>query len=119
MPMSDTDRETYAPFVLHEIDGESSLILEDAAFGAKEHIFAERADDGWSGNGYDWNSVIQVLVAEQLDSAAAEQLDYDPEGGTFAAYGPRGPLEQLAVVAAATYHDDAKLRDALSRAELD
>lgn len=117
--MSDTDRETYAPFVLREMDGEASLILADAAFAAKEHVFAERAEDGWSGNGYDWNSVIQVLVTEQLDPAAAEKLDYDPEAGTFAAYGPRPELERLAVVAAATYHDDAKLRDALSRAELD
>jgi len=117
--MSDTDHETYAPFLLREAEGEASLILGQDAFGAKEHIFAERAGEGWSGNGYDWNSVIQVLVAEQLDETVADKLDYDPEAGTFAAYGPRTELEQLAAVAAATYHDDAKLHDALSRAELD
>lgn len=113
-----SDKTTYAPFTLHEDEKCRWLNLIDRDMAPKEHLFEERSEEGWTGNGYDWSSIAQVIVAEQMPNIA-EELEFDPEGGMFSVTGPRAALERLGKAMAAAYHDDATLRDLLSRAEID
>lgn len=116
--MTDTDKSTYAPFTLLDTGEHCSLLLSDEHMMAKVHVFEELGDEGWSGNGYDWNSIAQVVVSEELPDLA-EQLEFDPEAGMFCALGPRDALEQLGAAMASAYSSEERLRDLLSRAELD
>lgn len=115
---NNTDRTSYTPFILMDEGSSRSLFLSDRYMVEKTHIFEERADEGWNGNGYDWNSIAQVLVAEQL-SDLKDELEFDPEAGMFSALGPRPALERLGLALAAAFHDESILRDLLSRAQLD
>ena len=112
-----TDKETYHPFILIDEDFRS-LILSDTHMVAKEAIFRERADEGWEGNGYDWTSVARVLVDEALPHLR-DDVSFDPEAGMLSAQGSLEGLNELAAGMQAVYNDDARLRDLLSRAELD
>jgi len=112
-----TDKITYAPFIL--MDGKyRSLFLTDMEMEKKVHIFDERSDEGWTGGGYDWNSLAQVIVDEQLSDLKPE-LSFDPEAGTFSASGPREALERLGKAMCAVFHNDDSIRDLLTRAKLD
>lgn len=113
-----TDKTSYAPFVFVDEGAHRSLILSDQHMEVKFPIFDEKAGDGWSGNGYDWQSVAQVIVAERLPEFASE-LSFDSEAGMFAATGSRAALEKLGTAMQSAFRDDAALRDVLSRAELD
>jgi hypothetical protein len=113
----DYDRTSYAPFVMFGENDKYSLLLSDNHMVEKSAIF-EAHGDGWLGNGYDWNSIAQVVMAERLPELD-DELGFDPEAGTFCAYGPRAPLEKLAAEMHKAFHNDDQLRDLLSRAELD
>lgn len=113
-----TDDSTYAPFVLMDTGVYRSLLLSDRHMLIKSHIFDERADEGWCGNGYDWNAIAQVVLAEQLPDLANE-LSFNPEAGMFSVSGSRSALEKLGVAMHAVFHNDNAIRDLLSRAELD
>lgn len=118
MEESKIDRVTYAPFILSDEGKYGSLLLSDQHMVDKFHVFEELADDGWSGNGYDWNSIAQVIVSEQLPDLES-QIEFDPEAGMFSARGPHSAVAQLAVAMSSAFRDDSILRDLLSRAELD
>ncbi|MEH6414593.1 Imm51 family immunity protein [Pseudomonas sp. CGJS7] len=113
-----TDRSTYAPFILMDRGGYRSLLLTDEHMAAKFAVFEELGEDGWSGNGYDWNSLAQVVVAERLPQWQA-QLSFDSEAGMFSAQGSREALQALGAAMQAVFRDDAQIRDLLTRAELD
>jgi hypothetical protein len=113
-----TDRSSYAPFILMERGGYRSLLLTDEHMAAKFHVFEALGEDGWSGNGYDWNSIAQVVVAERL-SELEGQLSFDPEAGMFSAQGSRAALESLGRTLQAVFNDEDQIRDLLSRAQLD
>jgi len=113
-----TDKVTYAPFILMDTGKHRSLLLTDNHMADKAHIFEERRDEGWIGSGYDWNSIAQVVVAEQLSELRGE-LTFDPEGGMFSAGGSRSALERLGSAMSKVFHCDDAIRDLLSRAELD
>lgn len=111
-----TDRTSYAPFILMDRGGYRSLLLTEPGMEAKMHVFAER--EGWSGNGYDWGSLTQALVAERLPQLQG-RLAFDPEAGMLSVAGARADLEALGTAMRAVYRDEAALRDLLSRAERD
>ncbi|WKJ89204.1 Imm51 family immunity protein [Methylomonas montana] len=118
MEQDKTDKISYAPFILLDSGEYGSLILSDQHMIEKFHVFEERADEGWNGNGYDWNSIAQVIVAEQLPDLQ-DELDFDPEAGMFSAQGSRSALERFGKAMSSAFHNDEVLRDLLSRAELD
>ena len=111
-----TDRTTYSPFIFMESERSCSLRLSDGRMVEKCPIFEEL--EGWLGNGYDWASVARTVIAEQLPQVQGA-VSFDPEAGMFAAYGPRAAIQALAAIMAAVFHDDSRLRDLLSRSELD
>jgi hypothetical protein len=111
-----TDRTAYNPFVFLESERSCSLLLSDALMVEKCPIFEEL--EGWAGNGYDWASVARTVLAEQLPQVQ-DAVSFDPEAGMFVAYGPKSAIQALAGIMAAVFHDDGRLRDLLSRSELD
>lgn len=113
-----TDKATYAPFILMESGEFRSLLLSDRDMVERFHVFEELSGEGWSGNGYDWNSIAQVIMSEQLPDLM-DVISFDPEAGMFSAQGPRAALERLGAAMSAAFQDEEILRDLLSRAELD
>jgi len=113
-----TDKSTYAPFILMDTGKHRSLLLADQHMIDKCHVFEERADEGWNGNGYDWSSIARVIISEQLPDLSND-ISFDPAAGMFSAQGPRSALERLGTAMSSAFQDDAILRDILSRAELD
>lgn len=105
------DRTTYAPFILGQ-----SLLLVDPGLTAKAAIFRQQA--GWTGNGYDWQSVAKVILKEQ-HPALYDRIAFDSEADMFAARGDQADLITLAKALCRVYHDDGLLTDVQSRAELD
>src|SRR5258706_1901748 len=115
--MSDSDKSTYAPFVL--LTGEyQSLILSDDDMEARFNIFEEKADEGWQGNGYDWTSIAKVVVDEKMPDLK-DEFDFEPEAGMFSASGSLEALKRLGEEMKKVFDHEDSLRDFLSRAELD
>lgn len=111
------DAESLLPFkwVVHA--SSVSLILSVGSY--KNEVFAERADEGFEGNGYDWGSLAAVFIEEIMPELAA-QIQFDPEAGMFCAYSTDGEaLERFALGFKAACEDDTLIRDLFSRAELD
>ena len=110
------DTTTFTPFFL--IDGScTALVLLDSSFEEKAHIFQERAEEGWTGNGLDWDSVAQVIIAEQLPHLA-EELTFTSDADIFSVSGTRANLTMLGLALKITFDDDHILRDILFRAKL-
>lgn len=107
----------YAPFSLIGDETYNGVVLTEAEMEARVDIFAERGE-GWAGNGYDWTSIARVLVSERFPQYS-EKLDFDPEAGMFFMSGPIEILEEIAAELKQVYDDGQRLRDLLSRAELD
>ncbi|HWW06380.1 Imm51 family immunity protein [Collimonas sp.] len=110
------DSTTFAPFIL--ICGNcTALILFDFYCETKAHIFKERAGEGWTGNGRDWNSVAEVVIAEQLPQLA-DAFTFDSDASFFAIAGTKTNLTVLGHALKIVFDDDHILRDILFRARL-
>lgn len=111
------DPVRYAPFILikHAESG-ASLLLFDPQMEAKTHVFKSLQCGDWSGNGYDWSAIAQMLIKKRLPGVQG-LLSFTPEKRMFAAYGPHWALERLGEAMSAVFHDDAALEDLLSRAD--
>lgn len=106
-----------APFELVVYDTGNSLLLDVGSY--KSEVFAGRADEGFEGNGYDWNSLAQVFLNEKMPMLK-DELEFDPEAGMFCAYSKNPEaLGQFALAFHAACEDDGMMRDLFSRAELD
>ncbi|MFJ4652082.1 immunity 51 family protein [Nocardia sp. NPDC088792] len=105
-----TDRETFAPLVFFEYDhkpGHFCLLLSDNHMLATEAVFAEF---GYDGNGYGWAGVARAAVSTE-GPAAAEVVKFDPEAGTFVAYGEDAEaLRRLGIVLQEALQDPTVLR---------
>jgi len=110
------DGETFKPFIL--IDGHCrALILFDLDMASKYHIFDERSEAGWSGNGNDWTVLVNFHVAEKFRKLT-ELITYDSDAEIFSARGSRKDLEKLGYVSQALFHNDGAIRDLTSRVTL-
>lgn len=106
-----------APFKVNSHETHNSLLLNVGDY--KTEVFEAREEEGFEGNGYDWNSLAQVYLQEKVPHLAGE-LGFDPEGSMFCAYSKN--LEALAEFARGFHsacEDDVLIRDLFSRAELD
>ena len=111
-------KNPYAPFRLIGDETYDAIVLTDTEMEGRINVFEERSDEGWAGNGYDWTSVARVLIAESFPQYESK-LMYDPEAGMFFVRGPREILKEIADELKKVYLDETRLRDLLSRAELD
>jgi hypothetical protein len=107
---SGDERQAIAPFFLVEPDepgGRYDLCLADAY--SPVELFEE---EGRSGNGYAWDSVARVALAQL--GIDAETIDFDSEAGTFVALShSRDNLLVLGRKLAALLRDEPALRKAI------
>jgi hypothetical protein len=111
-----SDSTTFKPFIL--IDGNfRALVMFNHAMAFKSDIFAERSREGWTGNGDDWTSIAQVLVADEIP-LCAEKITYDSDADIFSASGSRFILEKLGAKLQAIFQNDDAIRKLMSRVKV-
>jgi hypothetical protein len=93
--------------------GEYSLLL-DAGTTDVDDVVEEL---GHEPNGYFWQGIAQLLVSTETP-ALEGRFSYDPEGGTFSAYGTdRDALEELATRMSGVAADAERVRQLITLAE--
>ncbi|MGE7944876.1 immunity 51 family protein [Lysinibacillus xylanilyticus] len=112
------DKQKIAPFFWVDHDGGSaSLCLNVGVY--KHELFDTRSDEGFEGNGYDWNSLAIVFLEEKMPELKGI-VNFDPEADMFCAYSSdKKALEKFAISFKNTCEDDSTIKDLFSRAELD
>lgn len=110
-------KETIKPFFWVEHENSFSVCLNVGSY--KQNIFDGRADEGFEGNGYDWESLAQVFLEEKRPDLKSN-VRFDPEGGMFCAYSSNGEaLKDFILDFKKACEDEALIADLFSRAELD
>lgn len=85
----------------------------------KTVIFQSREDEGFEGNGYDWESLARVFIDEQAPELS-ENIDFDSEGSMFCVYSKdRNALKKFILKFKEACEDQELIIDLFSRAELD
>jgi hypothetical protein len=105
------------PFRLISHDSGNSLILNVGDY--KTEIFEKRKNEGFEGNGYDWESLAKVFLNEKLLDLK-DKIGFDSEGSMFCTYSK--DLKALKKFAVAFYNaceNKVLIEDLFSRAELD
>ena len=85
----------------------------------KQNVFDTRQDDGFLGNGYDWNSLATVFLEEKMPELV-DALSFDSEEGLFS-IGSEDveAVKKFAIRFKALCDDESEMMDLLSRATLD
>ena len=85
----------------------------------KQNVFDTRQDDGFLGNGYDWNSLATVYLEEKMPELV-DALSFDSEEGLFS-IGSEDveTVKKFAIRFKALCDDESEMMDLLSRATLD
>ena len=81
-------------------------------------IFETRAEEGFLGNGYDWESLASVFINERMPELE-DAIEFDSEAGMFCAYSAEKKILKKFILAFKKACDDEELiKDLFSRAEL-
>ena len=85
----------------------------------KQNVFDTRQEDGFIGNGYDWNSLATVFLEEKMPELV-DALSFDSEAGLFS-IGSEDveAVKKFAVGFKALCDDESEMADLLSRVILD
>ena len=85
----------------------------------KQNVFDTRQEEGFLGNGYDWNSLATVFLEEKMPELV-DALSFDSEAGLFS-IGSEDveAVKKFAVGFKALFDDESEMTDLLSRATLD
>ena len=84
-----------------------------------KEVFDTRADEGFAGNGYDWESLAKVYIEEKCPDLF-EELEFDSEADMFCVYSDS--LEALKTFICGfkeTCEDRDLIMEMFSRAELE
>lgn len=85
----------------------------------KAEIFRTREDEGFEGNGYDWEALAKVFLAEQK-TELIEIIKFDSEADMFCAYSSNPEtLKSFMIAFKETCENNTLIQDLFSRAELD
>ena len=115
--MTEQFEKEIAPFFWVEYDTGASVCLNVGEY--LQDIFDTREDEGFVGNGYDWESLAQVFLEEKC-SDLQEKIDFDSEAGMFCAYSnDKEALSDFILRFKKTCEDKALILALFSRAELD
>ena len=83
------------PFSWLDYDNGKAGVSLYAGEQYKKELFATRKKEGFSGNGYDWESLAQIFIQEKAPDLQ-EQLEFDSERGMFCVYSSdRDALERF------------------------
>ena len=85
----------------------------------KQNVFDTRQEEGFLGNGYDWNSLATVFLEEKMPELV-DALSFDSEAGLFS-IGSEDveAVKKFALGFKAMCDDEREMMDLLSRATLD
>lgn len=85
----------------------------------KQNVFDTRQEEGFVGNGYDWNALATVFLEEKMQELM-EVLSFDSEAGMFA-IGSEDveAVKQFALGFKALCDDESEMTDLFRRATLD
>ena len=85
----------------------------------KQNVFDTRQEEGFVGNGYDWNSLAVVFLEENMPELM-EVLSFDSEAGLFS-IGSEDveAVKMFAIEFKALCDDESEMVDLFSRAILD
>ena len=90
----------------------------NVANGYLAEIFAKRAEDGFLGNGYDWEALAEIFLAE-IYEGEDDSFEFDSEADTFVIYSEDGKsLSDFALAFKDACEDKELIADLFSRAEL-
>ncbi len=92
------------------------LDIDDDIISEYESMFASREEEGFEGNGYDWEA-IAVVYLNECAPELIPLLDFDSEAGMFCVYGEEEPLTRFAEGFSEVAKDRDRLADLFSRAE--
>lgn len=114
----DTDFEIYIqPFYWVKYKNSFSVCLNVGEY--KAEVFQAREDEGFEGNGYDWESLARIFIEEQAPNLT-ESIDFDSEGSMFCAYSEdKEALKEFILQFKKACENEALIMDLFSRAELD
>lgn len=105
------------PFGWVEQDTGFSLLLEVGEY--KNEVFETRADEGFEGGGYDWESLARVFLTEKMPELE-DIVNFDSEASLFCAYSENeDSLKKFAIGFKSACEDDELILDLFSRTELD
>ena len=115
--------EIIAPFTLLIFDEDpqkvrgSLIYYPDGEY--RQEVFDTREEEGFEGNGYDWESLALVFLEEKMPELS-DAIDFDPEGSMFCAYSSKVDALSRFALGFKEFCDDIEAMKALfSRAELD
>lgn len=102
------------PFTLMSFEESSSLCLY-ANHKYKNNIFKLRKNDGFKGNGYDWELFAKVVLNERLVEYN-DVIKFDSEGGMFCAYSTNlKALEEFAIILKDICENENIMKDIFTR----
>ena len=116
--MSDFNTQI-APFYWVDSDNSSSVCM--AEIGYRQDIFDSRADEGFEGSGYDWQSLAVVFLQEKMPHLA-DKIHFDSESSMFcvwANHADTDALKDFIIAFKNALDDNTLILDLFSRAELD
>lgn len=84
----------------------------------KQNVFDTRQEEGFVGNGYDWNSLVTVFLEEKMPELM-QVLSFDSEAGLFS-IGSEDveSVKRFAIGFKAVCDEESEMMDLLSRAIL-
>ena len=117
MNITEQFKKEIAPFGWVELEKSVSVCLNAGEY--LQEVFNTRANEGFEGSGYDWESLAQVFLAERC-SDLQDKIDFDPEASMFCAYSKdKDALADFILQFKKACEDRSLILDLFSRAELD
>lgn len=117
MEIIENFKNEIAPFFWVEHEGSASVCLTANEY--LQEVFDTRADEGFEGSGYDWESLAKVFLDEKL-SDLIEKVNFDSEAGMFCVYSKdKEALQEFIRCFKKACENKTLILDLFSRAELD
>ena len=105
------------PFKWTADEDQYTLYLE-AGNGYLSEMFETRKEEGFIGNGYDWEALAEIFLAEVYEGED-DSFEFDSEADTFVVYSEDGKsLSDFALAFKDACEDADLIADLFSRAEL-
>lgn len=105
------------PFRWASVEEQYTLLL-DIENGYLAELFQTRADEGFLGNGYDWEALAEIFLAE-IYEGEDDSFEFDSEADTFIVYSDDGiALSDFALAFKEACEDADLIADLFTRAEL-
>ena len=110
-------KERIKPFEWMQHDNEFCVCLEACDY--LQNVFNTRSEEGFEGNGYDWESLAKVFIEEKCQELS-DELEFDSEAGMFCVYSEDEKILQDFICSFKKVCEDENLvLDLFSRAELE